>query len=311
MCWQFQTDYLGDKMNMNSSETLQPADAFVRGPSTCLVSSKGLGWSNLIIERHLIEPGEKPASAVRHHIVALASGSAVSSGERSDWSGCSRPYSKWPGMLYSFPEGALPALRTHTGTDLTVCAINPVFIRDAAEEFTDGTAISLQERLEFSDESTAGLIRLLETEARSGGPAGLLYVDHLLYALTLRLFENSDRNREQSPRNKLPLLRLRRVVERMEADLSKDLDLKILASESGYSRNHFLRMFRAATGVTPHQYLIRLRVTKAQDLIRNRSHRLLDVALACGFSSHAHLSRVFRQLIGATPSEYRRSVVAQ
>jgi AraC family transcriptional regulator len=95
----------------------------------------------------------------------------------------------------------------------------------------------------------------------------------------------------------------------MEAGLSSDLDLKTLAIESGYSRNHFLRMFRAATGYSPHQYLLRLRVNRAQAMMKNRSMRLIDVALECGFSSHAHLTRVFQQVIGATPSEYRRDIL--
>ena len=67
-------------------------------------------------------------------------------------------------------------------------------------------------------------------------------------------------------------------------------------------------MFRAATGLTPHQYLLRVRVKQAQALLKDRSKRLIDVALACGFSSDAHFSRIFRQVVGATPSEYRRNV---
>jgi len=109
-------------------------------------------------------------------------------------------------------------------------------------------------------------------------------------------------------RNGLPLPRLRRVVERMEADLNAQLDLQTLAIEGGYSRNHFLRMFREATGYTPHQYLLNLRVKRTQTLMKNKSMRLIDVALASGFSSHAHLSRVFKRVIGETPSEYRRSL---
>jgi AraC family transcriptional regulator len=92
----------------------------------------------------------------------------------------------------------------------------------------------------------------------------------------------------------------------MHAGLSSDIDLRTLAMESGYSRNHFLRMFRQATGYTPHQYLLRLRVKRAQELMKNRSMPLIDVALESGFASHSHLSRVFRQIAGARPSEYRR-----
>jgi AraC family transcriptional regulator len=108
--------------------------------------------------------------------------------------------------------------------------------------------------------------------------------------------------------NKPPHSRLQRVMKRMENELDTDLDLKTLAEASGYSRNHFLRMFRAATGYSPHQYLLHLRVKRAQAMMKNRSMNLIDIALDCGFSSHAQLSRVFRQLTGTTPSEYRRNI---
>ena len=100
---------------------------------------------------------------------------------------------------------------------------------------------------------------------------------------------------------------LQRVLDRMKADLATDLDLSTLAVESGYSRSHFLRTFRAAMGCSPHQCLTRLRVEQAQTMLRETSISLIDIALDCGFSSHAHFSNTFRQLVGVTPSEYRRT----
>jgi AraC family transcriptional regulator len=85
-------------------------------------------------------------------------------------------------------------------------------------------------------------------------------------------------------------------------DLVADLDLQTLAAESGYSRSHFLRMFEAATGLTPHRYLLQFRLERAQKLMSERAISLIDIAALCGFSSHAHMSRVFRQLLGVTPS---------
>jgi AraC family transcriptional regulator len=93
----------------------------------------------------------------------------------------------------------------------------------------------------------------------------------------------------------------------MKADLATDLDLSTLAAESGYSRSHFLRTFRAAMGCSPHQCLTRLRVEQAKTILRENSISLIDIALDCGFSSHAHFSNTFRQIVGVTPSEYRRS----
>jgi AraC family transcriptional regulator len=105
----------------------------------------------------------------------------------------------------------------------------------------------------------------------------------------------------------LPRHLLQRVLERMH-DLVADLDLQTLAAESGCSRSHFLRMFEAATGRTPHRYVQQLRLERAQELIRKGSTPLIDIAALCGFASHAHMSRVFRQLLGVTPSQYRRNL---
>ena len=100
---------------------------------------------------------------------------------------------------------------------------------------------------------------------------------------------------------------LHRVLDRMKADLATDLDLNTLAGESGYSRSHFLRTFRAVMGCSPHQCLTRLRVEQAKRILQDSSMSLIDIALACGFSSHAHFSNTFRQVAGITPSEYRRT----
>jgi AraC family transcriptional regulator len=105
---------------------------------------------------------------------------------------------------------------------------------------------------------------------------------------------------------KLPKRLLQRVLDRMNADLAADLDLSTLAAESGYSRSHFLRTFRAAMGCSPHQCLTRLRLEQSKTLLRENSISLIDIALDCGFSSHAHFSNTFRQIVGVTPSAYRR-----
>ena len=91
-------------------------------------------------------------------------------------------------------------------------------------------------------------------------------------------------------------------------DLAADLNLERLAAETGHSRRHFLRMFQRATGSTPHRYLLLLRLKHAQELIRGGDLCLIDVAAACGFSSHAHMSRAFRMVLKLSPSEYRRSL---
>lgn len=153
------------------------------------------------------------------------------------------------------------------------------------------------------------LITLLAYETKQGGPSGLLYAEHLAHALAIRLLfrATTETTQSRAPKSALPPHLLRRVRDRMH-NLTSDLDLKTLAEETGYSRSHFLRMFRTATGYAPHQYVLRVRLKHAQELMRLGSMSLIDVAAHCGFSSHAHMSRVFRQLLGVTPSEYRRNL---
>jgi AraC family transcriptional regulator len=140
------------------------------------------------------------------------------------------------------------------------------------------------------------------------GPGGPVYAESLIAALAMRLLHTAglQKPRESGTSAPLPPRALRRVLERMRADLSANLDLVTLAAETGYSRAHFLRMFREATGKTPHRYLLELRLEEARALVAGGTMPLIAVAGLCGFSSHAHLSTAFRARFGVSPSAYRR-----
>jgi len=283
------------------------AAVVVRGPSMCLSSSQGLGWNNAAIERHLVEAGEKPETRVSRPQITLAAGQRIARGERKGRGGHFIPYSKPPGLMNLNVEGVIPAINTATPTEIILCTLDTQFVGDVAGEQEGYPAPNLRERTLFYDEILGGLVRLLEREAKSGGESGRLFADHLAYSVALRTLAIGEQqpDRHAAP-NALPMPRLRRVIERMRTDLSQDIDLQTLAAETGYSRNHFLRMFRASTGQPPHQYLMRLRIEKAEEMLRNRSLGLMEIALECGFSSHAHFTRAFRNIMGVSPSAYRR-----
>ena len=76
---------------------------------------------------------------------------------------------------------------------------------------------------------------------------------------------------------------LQRVLDKMKAQVASDLSLETLAAESGYSRSHLLRLFRAVMGRSPHQWLMQLRVEQAKAMLREGSCSLINIATACGF----------------------------
>ena len=104
-------------------------------------------------------------------------------------------------------------------------------------------------------------------------------------------------------------VRLRRVLDRIEVDLPGPLSLSMLAGEAGTSPFHFAREFQRATGVSPHQYLIRRRVDRAFLLLACRRTTVAEVARGVGFAHASHLARHMRRLTGLTPEVFRTDVL--
>ena len=81
--------------------------------------------------------------------------------------------------------------------------------------------------------------------------------------------------------------------------------LEVLSREARLSPYHFLRTFQMLTGVTPHQYLLRVRLRHAALRLASHSSRILDVALDCGFGDLSSFNRAFRAEYGVNPRRYR------
>jgi AraC family transcriptional regulator len=145
----------------------------------------------------------------------------------------------------------------------------------------------LRSQANFQDPAAQQLMTLLVADANEGYTTEKLYTEHLAHALAVRIFFLGRRTQLQTNNrgtSALPRHVLRRIIERMRS-FSSDLSLQALASESGYSRVHFVRMFRAATGYSPHNYLLNLKLERARELLRNPSISLIDIALDCGSRS--------------------------
>jgi AraC family transcriptional regulator len=272
-------------------------------------SSVELGWKNFAIERRTSLPGEKPEVALQHHFLILWD-LHVAEGEIAHDGGRFSPYKKYPNTITTCLPGICPAARRRSKHEVIVGALHPDFLRGIEDELDKPISGTFRSLYGTDDPELRNLLLLLVKESETGGRCGTVYADSLIAALATRLLysarlEKLPADAKASP---LPPRLLRRVLERMQADLSADLDLATLAAESGYSRAHFLRTFRAATGQTPHRYLIELRLRKAQALIAGGLMPLIDIALACGFSSHAHLTTAFRSMFGVSPSAYRRGL---
>jgi AraC-like DNA-binding protein len=104
--------------------------------------------------------------------------------------------------------------------------------------------------------------------------------------------------------------RLVLVRDRLRSDPSSSaLSSSALAKQAGLSRFHFLRRWREAFGVTPHEDLTRLRVARAKELLARDSASVTDVCLEVGFSSLGSFSTMFAERAGCAPTAWRRRYV--
>jgi AraC family transcriptional regulator len=93
----------------------------------------------------------------------------------------------------------------------------------------------------------------------------------------------------------------------MEQRLAEPLPISDLAAAASLSVSQFTRQFRASTGESPHQHLLRLRLDQACRLLRTGTSSIGEVAVSCGFSHQEHLTRVMRARLGTTPAAVRRA----
>jgi AraC family transcriptional regulator len=128
----------------------------------------------------------------------------------------------------------------------------------------------------------------------------------LLLLWELRHAADPKYSQPDSIRGGLTVLQLRRIKEFVDVHISKGIGISELASLAGLSQFHFIRAFKHSVGLSPYQYVLSERISVAKAMLSKRDLSIADVALAVGFSDASQLNRVFRKLIGVTPTVYRR-----
>jgi len=271
------------------------------------VALKDAPTGGVAIEPFWGAQGDGPGTTSDKHILTMCS-NHPSRFEIRHRGNRSASYIKQPGSLSLVPAGECPLMRAETEFDLVVCAFDSTLVSALDSELERRPDGELRLQANVEDPAAQQLMTLLNADASEGYTNERLYTENLAQALAVRMLFLGKGIKPPSNNGRthgLPGHVLRRVVERMRS-FDSDLSLKALANESGYSRVHFVRMFKAATGSSPHNYLLNLKLERVRELLKNPSMSLIDIALDCGFSSHSHMSRLFHKFVGVTPSAYRR-----
>jgi len=191
-----------------------------------------------------------------------------------------------------------------------VLNLEPTVLQQAVPEDDKGRDVELIERWAVPDPQIEYIIRALEADLKAGLPGGKLFGESLLCALAVRLLRSYSVSPPRGPKRKngLPRARLNRVMEYIEANLDGKITLTALAETAGMSAHYFTELFKQSVNVPPQQYVLRRRIERARNLLNNPRVTVLEAAVRCGFSDQSHFTKIFRRIVGVTPTGYRAAL---
>jgi AraC family transcriptional regulator len=172
-----------------------------------------------------------------------------------------------------------------------------------------GQRPSLAPAMYFEDAALLSTLSKIDGVLRQPGAPDKVYAEALGLVAMLELcrLQSAGKNLMTDVRGALSQKQMQRIDEYTRARLNADLSLTELAAVAGLSQFHFIRLFKNATGTTPHQYVLSLRIARARNLLQETKLPVSEVAARSGFKGVTQFNRAFSKITGATPSEFRRS----
>lgn len=282
-------------------------------PDGLLASRQLKTFNGIEVSRTSYLPGEMAVPPIRGHLVNLHLGG-------TGWlttvlDGVTWERSQVVGAVEVF-SGGRPQQRALTGTvsdDVNVSLGEGLLRRIANESGADPDGVEILEDLDGRDPQVERVLLSFLPELETGGLGGELYAESLANVLAVHLLRRysslgaGDRRIvSRGPSGRLSGRALKRAADFIGDNLASSLSLEEISAAASVSPRHLSRLFKDATGLSPHQYVIRERVEKARELLAGTDLPVGEVALVVGFAHQGHLARHFVRLVGLSPARFRR-----
>jgi AraC family transcriptional regulator len=275
--------------------------------------SEALGWNSLYASTQREMPYEGLFPSVNDQLIVLHMDGPVAIDRLGGAANVRRIVPA--GGIHLFPGGMDFGVRLLGPLSTMHVYVRRAIIEEVAAEALPGDPSRIEIAPQFVDSDPA-LNSLLEAVrlALTDGEASPIYIGSLSRALAARLVR---RHAGQPDKGETTIVSaggasplVRQAIEFMHARLESPIDLDDLAKALGRSPSHLTRQFRTDVGMPPHQYLLMLRIKRAQDLLARTNHSIADIAAECGFSHQEHLTRMFRRWCETTPAAYRHAITS-
>jgi AraC family transcriptional regulator len=274
--------------------------------NTCpVLSSASAQWEDVGLEKYTVPavliPRHEHVLHFLHMVVRGAVRYEVVTGGRT------ARFTSRPGTTFLEPRGTVDEVVWNGSTQRIFVAIHPRLLVSAMEENAHESDIELTEHWDLVDDHISALLLEMCADLRDGSPAGRIYGESLANVLAVYLIKRYAIRRRIPAVYKggLPGSRLKRVLDFIEAHLAENPGLSQIAAVAGMSPHYFSELFKQSTGHPPHEYILMQRIERAKQWLRDPECSIIKAGLNAGFRNASHFARMFRRIVGTTPSMFR------
>jgi AraC family transcriptional regulator len=278
-------------------------DVIPSAPQGSVLASSENSWRGIAVEHHCINPMEMAPHHLVGHRLVINVGQPVA----FEWKNAAR----WKQTTYETGSFALQshsdfhAPRWHQPFEFVAVALEPQFV----SRFVGKESVEFQEMRGHHDSTITQMAVRMKNLLAAGAVEESVFTQALTTAFAFHLLQGYSTQSADLRllRGRLEGRSLKRVIEFAQDNINQPLTLEQLAAQAHLSPFHFARQFKATLGLSPHQFLLKIRIDKARQLMSGQQasrRSLTDIAFATGFYDQSHFVHAFKRLTGYTPKAY-------
>jgi len=272
-------------------------------PTAPLLSSRAAGWQTLHLEHHRQPPHVTPVYQVPWPTLSICLHNPARefrvNGQLKQMA---------VHNIAVIPAGKSITTEALSPVEYLTLALNPDLLVQTVQAGDGCDRIELKPQILGQDPLIYQMGLALKSALVTAGPDSAFYAEAMATALAAHLvrhYATQPQRLEPLSDDGLPGRTLQVVLDYIHDHLMQAIRLSDLADQVNLSPYYFARQFKHSTGLSPYQYVLRARIRRAQELLSDPNRAIADIALAVGFHSQSHFTRVFRQQTTVTPKTYR------
>ena len=278
-------------------------------PLPSLITSKNEHWSDIYLQHDRQPAFELPEHTHSQHTLIIGMDNAL----EAEWSigGRFRDLQYNRGDVFVVPAGTPHKAYWKQESEGVMLALEPESIVDAAIDSVDGDRLEIVPKFAATDLRLLQIARWLLIELQDRQMGSRLYIESLTTMLKIHLMRTYSAIQPKIPdyQGGLAKHKQKKAIAFINENLDRDLKLIEIANLVRMSPYHFARMFKQSIGCTPHQYLVRQRLSKAKELLRASDLAIADIGFIVGYKNQSHFAKVFRKHLKVSPTAYRDIVM--